>query len=109
MSTKANIKRNTKRHFHPGATLREIVIPDLGISQVALAEALDISRQSLIMLLNEKRGVTAAMAVRLSKVVGSSPEFWMRLQARYDIAKAERDTDISKLTRLQASSVSALE
>ncbi|HEX9465656.1 MAG TPA: HigA family addiction module antitoxin [Alphaproteobacteria bacterium] len=73
---------------HPGALLREDIIPaiDMTISQVA--DALGISRQTLHRILAETAPVTPEMAVRLGKFVGDGPDVWIRMQAAHDVAKA---------------------
>ena len=96
----------TKRHpsiapHHPAETLRVDIVPALGMTKAAFAEALGISRQTLHDLLTEKQGVSAAMAVRLEAVVGGSAEFWLNLQLAHDLWRARRDVDVSGLTRLQ--------
>ena len=82
---------------HPGDTLREIVLPELGISQTEMARRLGVSRQTLIRLLNASQAVTPEMALRLGKVVGSTPRFWLALQQRHDLWHAERKVDLSAL------------
>ena len=85
---------------HPAETIREEILPALGITKAAFAQALGISRQTLHDLLTEKQGVSAPMAVRLEKVVGGSAEFWLNLQAAHDLWRARRDVDVSSLQRL---------
>ena len=75
---------------HPGELLREDVLPGLGISKTAVAEALKISRQTFYDILNEKQPVTAGMAVRFGKLFGNGAAFWVALQRNYDLARAER-------------------
>lgn len=70
---------------HPGAILREDVLPAVSLSKTQIARLLRISRQSLYDLLDEKQAVTAAMALRLGKLFGNSPEFWLRLQDQFDL------------------------
>jgi addiction module HigA family antidote len=65
-------------------------MPELGITQAVLASYLGVSRLTVSELLHEKRGLTAEMAVRVSKVVGGSPESWLRMQEALDIWQAER-------------------
>jgi len=100
------MERRSKRHpsipvSHPAESIREISLPALGISKTAFAEALGVSRQTLYDLLDEKQGITAAMALRLEAVIGASAEFWLRRQAEFDLWKARRDLDLSKLKRLR--------
>ena len=76
---------------HPGAVLREDVLPALGVSISAAARDLGVARQTLHRLLQETTSVTPEMAVRLGKYCGNGPDIWLRLQAAYDLWHAERD------------------
>lgn len=76
---------------HPGEILRDIVVPGLGISKVAVAGHLGINRSSLYDLFEGATAVTAPMALRLGKLCGNGPEFWMSLQANYDLTIAQRE------------------
>jgi len=73
---------------HPGALLREDVLPALGMSVSAAAKALGVSRQMLHKILSERAPVTPEMAVRLGKFVGDGPDVWIRMQTAHDVAKA---------------------
>ncbi len=89
---------------HPGAFLREIVLPAVSASKVEIAAALGISRQSLYDILAEKQPVTPGMAVRLGAVFGTSSASWLRMQTAYDLWHAEREIDTSKLQPLPKAS-----
>ncbi len=71
---------------HPGEILREDIVPALGLPKAKLAAMLRISRQHLYDIMNEQKPVSPQMALRLAKLLGNSPEFWMSLQAAYDLA-----------------------
>ena len=88
---------------HPGALLREDVLPAVGKAKTEIAELLGVSRQTLYDILAEKQPVTPAMAVRLGKLFGNGPELWLSLQQRYDLHKAEREMakEIAKMPTLQ--------
>jgi len=73
---------------HPGEILLEEFLKPLALTQVALAEKLDISQNRLNEIIRGKRGVRADTALRLSKVFKTSPEFWMNLQTAYDLYEA---------------------
>lgn len=91
-------KRSLKRcPTHPGAMLREIVLPALGMTKVQVAEALGVSRQTLYDILGEKQPVTPAMAMRLAAAFGNSPQFWMNMQANHDLWHAAREVDTSRV------------
>lgn len=70
--------------------LREDFLPEYGLSVTALAEAAGVSRQSVNELLRERRAVTPEMALRLGKLFGNSPEFWLNLQRNVDLWDAAR-------------------
>ncbi len=79
-----------KNPSHPGAIVRHECLEPLGLSVTEAAQALGVSRQALNNVVNEKAGVSAEMAVRLSKAFGSEPEFWLRLHMNYDLAEVRR-------------------
>jgi len=62
----------------------------LGLSVTEAAKALGVTRQALNNLVNCRSGISAEMAVRLSKAFGGSPEVWLRMQMNYDLAQIER-------------------
>ncbi|MBA2518985.1 MAG: HigA family addiction module antidote protein [Chloroflexia bacterium] len=74
---------------HPGRIVRTSIAA-LGRTVTAAAEMLHVSRPTLSSLINGKAGISPEMAVRLSKAVASTPEFWLRLQMIYDLAQVER-------------------
>jgi len=71
----------------------------LGLTITDAAEALGVTRNTLSELVNEKRGISPEMAVRLSKVFGGSEDGWLVQQAQYDLAQVRRDR--MNLKRLQ--------
>jgi addiction module HigA family antidote len=74
-------------------------MPELGITQALLASHLGVSRLTASELLHEKRGLTKEMAARGSKVVGGSPESWLRIQEALDIWQAEKNKGTLTLFR----------
>ena len=85
-----NTKPLERRPIHPGEILREDFLPEYDLSVTALAEALGVSRQSVNELLRERRAVSPEMALRLGKLFGTSPEFWLNLQRNVDLWDAAR-------------------
>jgi addiction module HigA family antidote len=83
---------------HPGGFVFRQCIEPLGLS-ITAAAALGVTRTTLSELVNEKRGVSPEMAVRLSKVFGGSAESWLVQQAQYDLAHVRADR--MKLKRLE--------
>ncbi len=73
---------------HPGEILEEEFLKPLNLSQSKLAKELNVSARAINEIVNQKRGVTPEMAIRLSKRFGTTPEFWLGLQMDYDLWKA---------------------
>jgi addiction module HigA family antidote len=99
--------RTAKRHpgrcpTHPGALLREDVIPATGRSKTEIARLLGISRQHLYDILRERKPVSPAVAVRLGKLFGDGGGVWTRMQAAYDTWHADRIEDVSGIPTLRA-------
>lgn len=76
--------------MHPGELLREDILPAVGRPKTEVARLLGISRQTLHDILAERQPVTPAMALRLAKLLGSTPEHWLNMQRNYDLAIAGR-------------------
>ena len=74
-----------RRPSHPGEMLREDFLPDYGLTVSSLAEAVGVSRQSINELLRGRRAVSPEMALRLARLFGNSPEFWLRAQRTVDL------------------------
>ncbi len=74
-----------RRPTHPGEILREDFMPDYGLTVSGLADLLGVSRQTVNELLRERRSLSPEMALRLSALFGSSPEFWLNLQRAVDL------------------------
>ncbi|MEQ1693965.1 MAG: HigA family addiction module antitoxin [Gemmatimonas sp.] len=85
-----NTQPRERRPIHPGEMLREDFLPEYGLSVTALAAAAGVSRQSMNELLRERRALTPEMALRLGKLFGNSPEFWLNLQRNVDLWDAAR-------------------
>ena len=94
-----------RRPTHPGAILREDVLPDLQMSVTEAAARLGISRQTLHKILAEKSPVTAEMALRLGKFCGNGPGLWLRMQQQVDLWDAERTLarELAKISLAKAS------
>jgi addiction module HigA family antidote len=90
MSEEIAVRRPVRAPTHPGAILREDVIPALRMSVTEAAEHLHITRQTLHRILAEKAGVSPEMAVRLGKFCGNGPGLWLRLQVAYDLWHAQK-------------------
>jgi len=91
-------ERNPKRcPTHPGALLRDDVIPATGRSRVEITKLLGISRQHLYDILKERNPVSPAVAVRLGKLFGDGAGIWTRMQAAYDPWRAKQEEDVSDI------------
>ena len=80
-----NTRPMKRRPTHPGEMLLEDFMPDYGLTVAGLAEAVGVSRQSVNELLRGRRGVSPEMALRLSRLFGNSPEFWLNAQRALDL------------------------
>ncbi|WP_454758525.1 HigA family addiction module antitoxin [Caulobacter segnis] len=91
------------QHPTPADVLREKVVDELGVTQDEFADALGVSRYSVNQLINDKRSVTAEMALRLSAVLGTTPQFWLDLQMALDLERAQKKlgVELSSLKRLK--------
>ena len=84
-------RRDPKRPpMHPGALLREDVLPALGRDKTEIAKLLGITRQTLHSILTEKQPVTTATALRLGKLCGNGPALWLNLQRNVDLWRQGR-------------------
>ena len=91
------------RPVHPAEILREDVLPALGRPKAEIARLLGISRQTLYDLLAEKQPITVPMAFRIAKLIGDTPDIWLRMQLAYDMKVAEREMaeEIAKIPTLR--------
>lgn len=99
-----------RRPTHPGAILREDVLPALGMSQTELAKLLQVSRLSISELLLEKRALSPAMAVRIASLLSTSPQSWLLMQQALDLWELEQaDAQRYKVPPLSPARLAALE
>ena len=101
------ISNTTKREIpptHPGEMLREDFMPDFNLNATSMASALNVSRQTINELLRERRSITPVMALRLSRLFGNSPEFWMSAQHAWDLWNSEQrfHEELSQIQPLNA-------
>ena len=76
--------------LHPGRTILEDVLKPLGMSINALAKELHVPATRLNDIVRGRRGVTADTALRLSRYLGTTAQFWLNLQTAYDLRVAEQ-------------------
>jgi len=92
-TTRANSTKRPKRGLeptHPGTLLREIVLPETGLSVSEMARRLGTSRQNLHRILAAERPVTPKMAVRLGEFFGNGAEIWLNMQVSHDVWHARQ-------------------
>lgn len=95
------LRNPNRKPTHPGAVLREDVLPGLGLTQVRMAQLLGVSRVTLAQLLHEHRALSGDMALRLEKLLGTSAESWLNMQQAVDLWDARQDVQrFAPITRL---------
>lgn len=82
---------------HPGRSIRTACLEPMGLSVTEGAKILGVSRQTLTKVINGKSGISPAMAIRLTKAFGSTPETWLRMQVAYDLAAARKEENSIKV------------
>jgi addiction module HigA family antidote len=103
MPEKTYPKRDPNRcPTHPGAVLREIVLPAVAASKTNIAAALKMSRNQLYLILSEKQPVTPETAIKLAAAFGGSAKLWLNMQTAYDLWHAARRVDVSDIPSLSA-------
>jgi antitoxin HigA-1 len=86
---------------HPGEGLKEDILVPLGLTVTATARALGVSRKTLSEIVNGKSPITPDIAVRLERAFTNPPaDMWLRLQAAYDLKRAERRLKKTTVRRL---------
>ena len=78
------------RPTHPGGMLREDFLPDYELTVSSFAKAIRVSRQTINELLRERRAVSPEMALRLARLFGNAPEFWLNAQRAVDLWEASK-------------------
>ena len=97
-----SLRNPTRRPTHPGAVLREDVLPALEMPQGRLAELLGVSRLTVSQLLNEHRALSPDMAMRLEKLLGTSAESWLRMQEAIELWDARQQPErFAQIKRLR--------
>jgi addiction module HigA family antidote len=85
---------------HPGLSVRHDCIESLGLTITEAARVLGVTRQALNNLVNCKAAISPEMAIRLDKAFGGGADTWLRLQAAYDLAQAEKHAGKIKVQRV---------
>jgi len=92
------------RPTHPGELLREDILPALARPKAEIARLLGVSRQTLYDILAEKQPITPAMALRIAKLTGTTPESWVNMQRNYDlrVAQQQLSAELERIPTLEA-------
>lgn len=96
-----------RKPVHPGAILRDDVLPAVGLSVSETARRLGVSRQQLHRVLACTHPITTEMALRVGKFAGNGPDLWLRMQQNYDLWHAEQRLK-TELDRIEAGAVAGL-
>ncbi len=91
----------SRRPITPGEVLREDYIEPLGITQGALADALDVDRTTINEIVNGRRSVTPEMALRLAHAFSTTPQYWINLQSAVDLYDAEHSPIAEQVSYLK--------
>jgi addiction module HigA family antidote len=88
---------------HPGEVLKEEFMKPLGLSANALARAIRVPANRISAIANADRAITADTALRLAKALGTTPDFWLNLQQRYDLDCArDQARDLARIEPIRA-------
>lgn len=92
---------------HPGEVLNRDVIPASGLSKTAFAARLGMSREALHNVLEGKSGISTLLALKLARMLGTTPELWLNMQMACDLAAARktRAADIEKVEPLDENAI----
>lgn len=91
MMTSKSLRSKNRKPTHPGAILREDVLPSLkNMTQTKLAHRLKVSRRTISEILHQRRPLTADMAIRLARFLKTTPESWLNMQQALDIWELEQ-------------------
>lgn len=98
MTSKSSITTESSRSpVHPGEILSEEFLKPMQLTTYRLAKEIGMPSQGLGDIVLGKRSITAATAIRLARYFGTSEEFWMNLQTRYDLqVQHDREADVSR-------------
>jgi antitoxin HigA-1 len=86
---------------HPGEIIREDCLTALGLTVTDAAKGLGVTRKTLSAILNGRAGISAEMAIRLSRAFGSTPDHWLRMQLAHDLWQAERHAGRIKVKKFR--------
>ena len=87
---------------HPGEVLQELYLTPLGISAITLAKKILVPRTRIERLLRGDTSLSADTAIRLARIFGTTPEYWLNMQRAFDLENVKKSTDLSKIEPLNA-------
>ena len=96
-----SLRNPNRKPTHPGAILREDVLPALNMTQAEFAGRLGVSRLTVSELLHEKRACSPEMAARLARLLNTTPESWLNMQATRDLWEVRQKKEIRKIEPLR--------
>ena len=98
--------RNLIELSTPGEVLKEEFLDPMGITPYALAKNIFVDPPRIAAIIKGRRKITADAAIRLSRFFGTTPEFWMNMQTRYDLETLleEKETELNKISRFHKAS-----
>ena len=98
-----NTGKRKIRPTHPGEMLQEDFLPDYNLTVSGLARAVGVSRQTINELLRGRRGVSPEMALRLGRLFGNTPEFWLNAQRAVDLRDAAQaiESEVKRIRPLK--------
>jgi len=98
------MRNRQRKPTHPGAVLREDILPALGITQTELANRLGVSRLTISELIHEKRALSPDLAIRLSHLLDTTPESWLNMQQAVDLWELQQGNSrkYDRISRLLA-------
>jgi addiction module HigA family antidote len=91
--------------MHPGDFIKRVYLEPNNIGSNELARRLKVSAGLVSRLINEKTGLSSEMAIKLSKVLGRTPESWLQMQDNYDLWRARQTVDTTTLKRIDFNQV----
>jgi len=95
-------KRRQLPNIHPGEILSEEFLSPLDITQYRLAKDIGVPQTRIAAIVKKRRSITPDTALRLAKYFGTTPQFWLNLQAEYDLEELKR-TQTADLAKIQPS------
>lgn len=100
---------NRLPNIHPGEILSEDFLKPMGISAYRLSKGTNIDQTRISEIIRGKRSITADTALRLARFFGNSPEFWLNLQAHYDLEQKKREMgrDLKRIKPFASESLTA--